>query len=59
MEYVILLGIAFVIAVALVRMFRRGGTGDDPPTPYAPTDLPNREDAEFEAAKGRAPAGRR
>lgn len=59
MEYVVLLGIAFVIAAALVWTFRRGGTGDDPPSPYAPTDKPDREDAEFEAAKGRAPAGRR
>jgi hypothetical protein len=59
MEYVILLGIAFVIAAALVWRFRRGGTGDDPPTPHAPTDVPNHEDAEWEAAKGRAPAGRR
>lgn len=59
MEYLILLGIAFVIAAALIWRIRRGGTGDDPPTPYAPTDQPNREDAEFEAARGRAPAGRR
>ena len=59
MEFVGLLVVAFVIAAALVWQLRRGGSGDDPPTPYAPTDLPDSEDAEWEAAKGRAPAGRR
>ena len=59
MEYVALLGIAFVIAAGLVWRMRRGGTGDDPPTPYARSDEPDHEDVEWEAAKGRAPAGRR
>lgn len=59
MEFVVFVAIAFTVAVLLLWRIRRGGTGDNPPIPLADGDRPDREDAEFEAARGRAPAGRR
>jgi hypothetical protein len=59
MEFVALVGFAFAVAVLLIWRGRRTGTDDVTGIPLAKGDQPNREDAEFEAARGRAPAGRR
>jgi hypothetical protein len=59
MEFIGLLAIVLAVAVMLIWRIRRGGTGNEPPIPFADSDRPDREDAEFEAARGRAPAGRR
>jgi hypothetical protein len=59
MEFVGLIVIVLAIAVLLIWRVRRSGTGEEPPIPFAEGDKPDHEDAEFEAARGRAPAGRR